>query len=128
MDNVSPSPTSQSDLKGLHEQYESLQQLVSSLMLVLIVISGTLGIFLLRQYKFAKAELDAITPAATQLISDYTNNYAMTQDFLKKLAEYGRTHQDFGPIVAKYHLDDALPKPGTTPSTNSLPASAGSKK
>jgi hypothetical protein len=96
--------------------------------LVLIVISGTLGIFLLRQYKFAKTELDALTPAATQLISDYTNNYAMTQDFLKKLAEYGRTHQDFGPIVAKYHLDDALPKPGTTSPTNSLPASATSKK
>jgi hypothetical protein len=128
MDNPSSSPTSQTDLKNLQEQYDSLQQLVSSLMLVLIVVSGTLGIFLLRQYKFAKTELDALTPAATQLISDYTNNYAMTQDFLKKLAEYGRTHQDFGPIVAKYHLDDALPKPGTTPPTNSLPASGTSKK
>jgi len=128
MDNLSPSPASQSDLKNLQEQYDSLQQLVSSLMLVLIVISGTLGIFLLRQYKFAKIELDGLTPAATQLISDYTNNYAMTQDFLKKLAEYGRAHQDFAPIIAKYHLDDALPKPGTTPPTNSLPASATSKK
>jgi hypothetical protein len=130
MDNPSSSPASapQSELKNLQEQYASLQQLVSSLMLVLIVVSGTLGIFLLRQYRFAKSELDGLAPAATQLITDYTNNYAMTQDFLKKLAEYGRTHPEFGPIMARYRLTDALPKPDAAVATSSLPVKAAAPK
>jgi len=128
MDNVTPSSVSQPELKQLQEQCDSLQQLVSSLMLVLIVVSSTLGIFLLRQYKFAKSELEALTPAATQLITEYTNNYAMSQDFLKKLAEYGRTHPDFGPIMTKYRLTDALAKPADGSLTGSLPVKASSKK
>jgi len=126
MDN--PSSPSQLELKDLQEQCNSLQQLVSSLMLVLIVISGTLGIFLLRQWRFAKSELDNLTPAATQLIAEYNSNYAMSQDFLKNLAENGRTHPDFAPIVLKYHLNDALPKQAAAPATGSLPATASSKR
>lgn len=127
MDNPSPTSSTQSELRQLQEQYNSLQQLVSSLMLVLIVISGTLSIFLLRQYRFAKSEYDAIEPAATQVIAEVTNNYAMSQELVRKLAEFGRTHPDFAPIIAKYRLNDALPKPGAA-LTNSLPATATSKK
>jgi hypothetical protein len=105
-----------------------LQLLVASLLLVVIVISGTLTIYLLRQWRFVQGELDAVTPQATQLLSEHTNNYAMMQDFVKKLAEYGRTHPDFEPIANKYHLNDLLPKPGTASITSSLPVSATSKK
>jgi hypothetical protein len=127
MDLPDPLP-SQAELTELQSKYNHLQQLVSSLLLVLIVISGTLTIFLLRQWRFAKADLEAITPQATQLLMQYTNNYALSQDFVKKLADYGRTHSDFGPIVLKYHLNETLPKPGTGSITSSLPASATSKK
>jgi hypothetical protein len=128
MDNPSPSSPGQPDLKQLQEQYHSLQQLVSSLMLVLIVISGTLSIYLWRQYRFVKSEYDVLAPAATQLIADYTNNYAMSQEFLKKLAEYGRTHPEFAPIIARYRLNEALPKPNSASVTSSLPPTATSKK
>lgn len=124
-----PNPTSsQPELSELRDQYHHLQQLVSSLLLVLIVISGTLTIFLLRQWRFVKAELDVVTPQAVQLLTEHTNNYAMTQDFVKKLAEYGRAHPDFSPIINKYHLNDLLSKPGTGSITSSLPASAAPKK
>ena len=123
MDNV-PAPTpSQPDLKDLQIQCDSLQQLVSSLLLVLIVVSGTLSIFLLRQWRFAQSEAEALAPQAAALITEHTNNYAMTQDFVKKMAEYGRSHPDFAPIVAKYHLNEFLAKPGTTTVTSSIPAS-----
>jgi len=128
MENPSSSSSSPSELKQLQQQYDSLQQLVSSLMLVLIVISGTLSIFLLRQYKFVKSDLDGITPAATQLMTEYTNSYAISQDFARKLAEYGRTHPDFTPIMNKYRLADALAKPSTEAVTSSLPASVTLKK
>jgi hypothetical protein len=128
MDNLPSSSPSQPELKDLQEQCNSLQQLVSSLLLVLIVISGTLSVFLLRQWRFVKTETDALTPQAAELIKEHTNNYAMTQDFVRKVAEYGRTHPDFAPIVAKYRLNESLPKPGTAPLTSSLPAAVMNKK
>ena len=124
---TSPNPVpNTSELSSLRAQCESLQQLVSSLLLILIVVSGTLSIFLLRQWRFIKAELDTVRPAAIQLQTDYTNNYAFTQDFIRKVAEYGRTHPDFSPIVLKYRLNDFLAKPGSAPVTSSLPTSASS--
>ncbi len=128
MDNVTDPAPSQSELSDLRTQYNQLQNLVSSLLLVLIVISGTLTVFLLRQWRFVKADVEAVTPQVAQLEMQYTNNYALSQDFVKKLAQYGQTHPDFKYIVDKYRLNDALAKPGTAPITSSLPASATSKK
>jgi cell division protein FtsL len=124
MDNTPIPAASQPELKDLQAQCDYLQQLVSSLLLILIVVSGTLTIFLMRQWRFVKSELDVTIPAANQLMMEYTNTYAMTQDFVKKLAEYGRTHTDFAPIMNKYHLNDTLPKAGNSSVTSSLPTSS----
>ena len=128
MENSPVSSSSQPDLKDLQAQCENLQQIVSSLLLVLIVVSATLSIYLLRQWRFVKAEVEGVTPQAVQMITEHTNSYAMTQDFVRKVAEYGRTHPDFAPIMDKYRLKESLPKPGTGSVTSSLPASATSKK
>lgn len=127
MDDLQTPTPSQTELSELRSQYHQLQQLVTSVLLVLVVISGTLSIFLLRQWRFAKSELEAVAPTANQLIMEHTNNFALTQDFARKLAEYGRTHPDFAPIVLKYRLNDLLAKPGTAPITSSLPSSTSSK-
>lgn len=128
MDNP-PNPASPpSELSELRAQYHQLQQLVSSILLVLIVISGTLTVFLLRQWRFVKTELDAVAPQAAQVLTNYSNNFALSQEFARKLAEYGRNHPDFTPIVNRYRLDAVLPKPGTASITSSLPASVTSHK
>jgi len=128
MDNPPNPASSESEASELRAQYHQLQQLVSSILLVLIVISGTLTVFLLRQWRFVKTELDAVTPQAAQLLTNYSNNFALSQDFAKKLAEYGRTHPDFSPIVNRYRLDALLPKPGAASITSSLPATLPSHK
>jgi hypothetical protein len=115
----------QSEVSELRSQCAQLQQLVSSMLLILIVVSGTLSVFLLRQWRFVRAELAAAQPAAVQMLTEHTNSLAFTQNFLKQIAEYGRTHPDFNPITLKYHLNDFLAKPGTTPVTSSLPPSPG---
>jgi hypothetical protein len=121
---TSPNPVPvQSEASELRSQYEQLQQLVSSLLLILIVVSGTLSVFLLRQWRFVKAELSSVQPAAAQMQTEHNSSQPFTQDFLKKLAEYGRTHPDFAPISGKYRLNDFLAKPGSTSVTNSLPSS-----
>jgi hypothetical protein len=121
-----PNPVSaQSEVSELRSQCAQLQQLVSSMLLILIVVSGTLSVFLLRQWRFVKAELASAQPAAVQMQTEHTNNLPFTQDFVKKVAEYGRTHPDFNPITLKYHLNDFLVKPGAAPVTSSLPSSLG---
>ena len=128
MDNSPASSSPEPELKELQARCDSLQQVVSSLLLVLIVVSGTLSMYLLRQWRFVKGEVEGLTPQAVQMISEHTNNYAMTQDFVSKVAEYGRTHTDFGPIVLKYRLNESLPKAGTGPATSSLPPAVTNKK
>lgn len=128
MDTSPTSAPANSEVSDLRTQCEQLQQLVSSLLLILIVVSGTLSIFLLRQWRFVHAELGGMRPAAAQLLTEHTNTLAFTQDFLKKLAEYGRTHPDFAPITAKYRLNDFLVKPGSLPVTSSLPTSSTQAK
>jgi hypothetical protein len=123
---TSPNPVPpQSEVSELRGQCSQLQQLVSSMLLILIVVSGTLSVFLLRQWRFVKAELASAQPAAVQMLTEHTNSLAFTQDFLKKVAEYGRTHPDFNQITLKYHLNDFLVKPGSAPVTSSLPSSLG---
>lgn len=128
MDIPSTPASTSSEVTELRSQCDQLQQLVSSLLLILIVVSGTLSIFLLRQWRFVKAELGAVQPAAAQLMTEHSNSLAFTQDFLKKVAEYGRTHPDFAPITLKYHLGDFLAKPGTVPVTSTLPTSSSPPK
>jgi hypothetical protein len=128
MDTSSVPAPERSEFSELRTRCEQLQQLVSSLLLILIVVSGTLSIFLLRQWRFVNAELAAMKPAAAQLMMEHTNTYAFTQDFVKKVAEYGRTHADFAPITAKYRLNESVASPGSVPVTSSLSSASKQAK
>lgn len=127
MENVPSPAATQPELTALQEQCAQLRQWVTSLLLILIVISGTLSIFLLRQWRFARSELNNIPPAALQMISEYNTSRPGIEDFLRKLADYSRTHPDFAPIAGRYHLNEYLPKPGAVPVTSSLPANPSPK-
>src|SRR5579864_1162678 len=102
MDNPESQTSTQSQLSTLQEQCESLRQLVSALLLLLLLVSGTLTIFLGRQWRFTKNEIDLLTPQAGQILTDFNRNLPMMQDFIRKLNDYGKTHPDFAPIVTKY--------------------------
>jgi len=106
----------------LEAKVESLQNLVVSVLILGIVISGTLNIYLLRQWRFSNADLANIGPRATQVISEYQKGDGPKMDeFLKKITDFGRTHPDFVPVLAKYGI-----KPGSAPTTGAPgnPASA----
>jgi hypothetical protein len=128
MDNLENQAPPQSQLTALQEQYESLRQLVSALLLVLLLVSGTLTIFLGRQWRFSKSEIDLLSPQAGQILTEFNRNLPMMQDFIRKLNEYAKTHPDFAPIVAKYHLTEVLGKPSTPSATNGSPSAAPAKQ
>jgi hypothetical protein len=122
LDTKSPTPSGTDDLQA---QCDALRHLVVSMLILVVVISGTLNIYLLRQWRSTSKDLTAIRPQAAQMVADYQGKSGpMMNDFIKKLTEYGRTHADFAPILAKYNLKPALP---TNPAP-SVPAASAPKK
>jgi hypothetical protein len=117
MDDTQTQSQTQSQLADLREQCEQLRSLVSSLLLLLLLVSLTLTIFLARQWRFSKSQIDLMSSQAGPIITEFNKNLPAMQDFIRKLNEYAKTHADFGPIVTRYHLNEVLSKPGTSPAT-----------
>jgi hypothetical protein len=128
MDNPEIKAPAPADASLLQAQFEDLQHLVISVLILLVVVSGTLSVYLLRQWRTTSKDLAAVRLNYTQFINEYHKVGQPRMDaFLDKLKEYGRTHPDFVPILTRYGLSSNVPAgmvPG--PSTN-LPSSAPKK-
>ena len=117
MDNLDNRTPIQPNTNDLQAQCDALRHLIVSILILVIVISGTLGIYLLRQWQSSRKDLAAIRPQAAQMIAEYQKVSApLMTDFVKKVTEYGRTHPDFAPILAKYGLKPGGPT-GAVPTT-----------
>jgi hypothetical protein len=104
MDNLeTKSPIAGGD-HDMQAQIDALRHLVMSILILVVVLSGTFNIYLLRQWRSVSKELAQIRPQAAQIINDYQKSGPLMDDFLKKITDYGRTHPDFAPILARYRL------------------------
>ena len=110
----------------LRSQYESLRHLVVSILILVVVVSGTLSIFLFREFRNAGRELDNIKPSAQEFAMNYQKGDGPSvENFLLRIVDYGRTHPDFAPILKKYRIN---PGPGAgTPINVPAPASSAPK-
>ena len=112
----------------LQDQIGALRHLVVSILILLVVISGTFTIYLLRQWRTVSKELTGFRPQATALVGDYQRVSApVMTDFVRKVTEYGRTHPDYMPILAKYGLKPGA-STGAAPAPASAPPPAATKK
>lgn len=130
MDEIENKPVSTPglDTPGLREQIESLRHLVGSILILLVVVSGTLTIFLLREMKTISGQLDAFRPGATNMIAIYQKQQGPAMDdFINKLRQYGQTHKDFDPILLKWNLKGGVPT-GAPPASVPQPANSPLKK
>ena len=117
LENKTSPPAKANDLQA---QHDALRHLVVSMLILVVVISGTLNIYLLRQWRSTSKDLAAIRPQANQMIMEYQKvSGPLIDNFVKKISEYGRTHPDFAPIMAKYGVKPATPTnlPPATPAT-----------
>ena len=125
-DNITTSPSTPAPGNNgnadLQAQIDSLRSLINTLLVLAIVISGTLNIYFLRQYRNAKTDLRAIRPQAIAMWTEYEKKSGPAMDeFVAKITQYGRTHADFAPIMEKYQLNKA-------PVTGGAPAAAQAPK
>ena len=127
MDNLDNKTPIQPDGNDLQAEFDALRHLVVSVLILLIVVSGTFSIYLLRQWRTTSKELQAIRPQVAQMVGIYQKDEAPWMQAIKdKLSEYGRTHPDYMPVLAKYNI-----RPSATtgaPPTTASPSTAPQKK
>ena len=91
------------------------------MLLALVVVSGTLTVYLYRQASLAGKDLAVVKPQASSVIDGFKANQQMMEGFVKQLTAYGTTHPDFQPILKKYGIvPQAQPTP--TPTVPTAPA------
>jgi|SRR5258706_4489163 DNA integrity scanning protein DisA with diadenylate cyclase activity len=89
----------------ISEQITALRRQVFTLLLVLIVVSGTLTVYLYRQAKMMRTDIAAIKPQATQIIQTFNQSKPNVENFVNQLVAYGSAHPDFQKeVLNKYGL------------------------
>jgi len=96
----------------LMDQIVALRHQVFTLLLALVVVSGTLTVYLYRQASVTGKDIAAIKPQATKIIQAFAQRRAGMENFVKQLSVYGSTHPDFQPILIKYGI---VEQPATAP-------------
>ena len=104
----------------LRQQCEGLQRQVTTLLFAMVILSGTLTVFLWRQARYARADLEVLKLPASQVLQSFKQEKPIMDDFLAKLADFGKSHPDFTPILTKYKIQSS---PVSVPAT-SAPAPA----
>jgi hypothetical protein len=100
----SPAPA---ELSG---QIAALRCQVFTLLLALVVISGTLATFLYYQSRVIGKDITATKPQAMQIIQGFNQSRPRLESFVNQLIAYGQTHPEFQQqILEKYNIK-AAPK------------------
>ena len=101
---MNESETNTSLQTELMDQVVALRHQVFTLLLALVVVSGTLTVVLYRQARLTGKDIDMIKPQATQIIEAFKRDRPSMETFVKQLTAYGNTHPDFQPILKKYGI------------------------
>jgi hypothetical protein len=105
--------------EDLSAQIAALRRQVLTLLLALIVVSGTLTVFLYRQARLAGSDLAQIN----LVINNFNQNRPALDNFVNQLAVYGSKNPDFAQqVLKKYGI---VPPPPAAPAA---PAPAPPKK
>jgi len=100
-------------------EISALRNQVFVLLVALIVLSGTVTVYLFRQASMAGKDLEQLKPQATQVINGFNQNQQLMVNFINQLVAYGQAHPDFKPVLAKYGI---APVPGVPAGAPAAPA------
>jgi len=95
-ENTTSSPTPAGDVS---ERLALLERQVTILLVALILVSGTLGVFFYRQASNLNKDYETVAPQARQVIEVYTKNQPAIQRLLTSLVQYSQTHKDIVPLL-----------------------------
>ncbi len=122
-ENNPATPAPESGAANVNAEVQALRHLVTSVLLLVLVVSGTMNIYLWRQYRTVQAELAPIQPQAAQILTEANRLNGFASDVARKFLDYARVHQDFQPILNKYGIRSAGPT-GAPPTSLTPPVTA----
>jgi hypothetical protein len=100
--NESPTPVvSDQAVSDMASQVASLQRQVLSLLLVLIVVSGTVSVYLYRQASMLRKDIDNIKPQAAQVVEVFNKNKVLMQNFINQLNGFAQKNPEVQQILLK---------------------------
>lgn len=134
MENLDPKssaqvPSAQPE-SPVDQQVESLRQTIISVLVLVIVISGTLNIYLWRQVKYSRSDLAGFRPYATQVITEFEKNAApQMREFFGLLVDFAnsaRGDDTLRAILKRYNLPSqpSNTPPGSPSQSPAVPAPA----
>lgn len=95
MNSTNPTPVT-----AVNPEIAALRNQIFTLLVALIVVSGTLTVYLFRQATVAGKEL----AAAKNLIATVNQDQNKIIPFVNQLAAYSKTHPDIVPLLTKYGI------------------------
>ena len=97
-----------STLSALQAEVQALRGLLLGVVTVLIILSASVNLFLLRQASMARGQL----AENQKSIDDYDHHLLPNvQDFWGKLNAFAKSNPDLAPILGKYNFQGATPAP-----------------
>lgn len=85
------------------QSLQSLRLLFLGTLATLLLLSGSLNLYLYKQSNLARQELDKTVPIVTQMSNDYNEkSVPLINEFLAKLNTFARTNPDFSPILSRH--------------------------
>src|SRR5437879_5135779 len=122
MDNPELKNPTLPEASPLQAQLEDLRHLVTSVLILLIVVSGTLSVFLLRHWTQTRRDLAAYRIEASPFIEAYNKQAGPQMDaFIEKLKEYSRTNQNVAQMLARYGIVPTASAAAPAPAKTSTP-------
>jgi hypothetical protein len=118
-----PNPTTPLAEKPTSDASDCLQAQINLLLVALIVLSGTFATYLYVRVRHAKQDLAALKQNVAPIFQAYNQETPQIGAWVGKLADFGRAHADFQPIMRKYPFFF----PPSAPATTSAPPAAASK-
>ncbi len=89
----------------LSDQIAALRCQVFTLLLALVVISGTLAAYLFYQSRVLGRDITNVKPQAVQIIQAFNQSRPRLENFVNQLITYGQTHPEFQQqILEKYNI------------------------
>lgn len=97
--NETISSPSASRPESIQRDIETLRFYFTAFVLLMVLISGSINLFLRRQVRLVRAQASELN----YVVSDYNKNRApLMDDFVNRLREFSKTHADYAPIFARY--------------------------
>ena len=108
-----PTPATDSSGDSLRESYQSLRSQFHALLALLILLIGSLGIYLYCQVTLVQRQIEE----QERLLADYQqNSQPLIQDFLNRMQGFAKTNPEFAQIFSKYvHSNERTVSPPPSP-------------